>query len=93
MDQKFEDFLEITSSLELGIIPPTFMRESPDAMLSLSEEEQRKAKRKFRKIKRKLAKINPESGKKMIRSVTSWQLREYLLQRSGVDRSENLSER
>ena len=82
MKESMDEILESAAALELGIVPPSIMQTSPDPFKNLSPEEQRAAKRKFRKIKRKLAPTSLVTGKKSTDRVTMWQIKEYLLKMS-----------
>lgn len=82
MSHSSSEVLEAIASLEIGIVPPSIMQESSEAFKGMSEEEQRIAKRKFRKIKRKLAPVSKLTGKKMTSNVTLYQIRRYLLDKA-----------
>jgi hypothetical protein len=80
MNESMEEILLAVSALEEGIVPLSFMH-AADPFKGMSEEEQRAAKRKFRKIKRKLAHTSHKTGKKLVNNVSIYQIKQYLLDR------------
>ena len=66
MSQKAKTLLIRSKMIELGIVPAIKGQELKEMLGSLSKEERRKAKRKFRKLWKKMLKKNPDISSMLI---------------------------